>query len=416
GGVFSAILFNATSGTSKAIHSVCPETSSSTYNIPTVLQGLKLLHENFGHLSWAKLFDSAIRLAKNGFSIDETLASALKSDMEKIKSDLCDLFCHKNGSIKGQGSKVTNQKLSELLQTVSVLMENNSHFSETLGMKLAEDLPQTEKPDFVKNVQRCKGEINDPFTVKKDKYTVFTAAPPVFGGIISDILKRAGEHNLSLQSIADLNSRASSYINLLNAAKLIYSNSLAMEHQSPGDLFALNTVGSHIGVLDSSGNVLIISASLNSSFGLKQFLPSTGVILNDFTVHSAPNMLSWNCLSVLKFQDDDEIIGIGVTGGKSVPYLVTQIIINKVHYKMSFQEAVRGPFFHLEMTNPKLFSTYISGISNTSDIFKLLIDKEPQIKTMDETGEDFLALILDSYAGHVGAFGIPPANAHSDGY
>ncbi|XP_066566688.1 glutathione hydrolase 6 [Amia ocellicauda] len=417
GGVFSAIHYNGTSGISKAIQSLCPETPSTMYGVPATLQTLKLLHQHFGNLNYTKLFESAIRLAKDGFSIDESLARALKRNQAQIHSSrLCDLFCDENGAIKGEGSNVTNHNLSELLRSVSVLMLNDAPFPETLAMKLAADLPQIEQQDFVRNVQRCGGEINDPLIVEKETYTVFTAASPVSGRIISDVLKEAGEQNLSLWSVADLNSTASSYINLLNSAKLIYSNSLPMEHQSPGDLFALNTAGSHIGVLDSSGNVLIISASLNSSFGSKRFLPSTGVTLSDVTMHSAASSLSCNCPSVLKLKSEDEILGIGVTGGMSVPFLVAQIIVNAVHFETSFRELLRSPLLHVGMTGPESFLVHMSGVSNSSALFQLLLDREPELRATNESIADFLGLILDSHAGHVGAIGIPAANAYTDGY
>ncbi|XP_036383694.1 glutathione hydrolase 6 isoform X2 [Megalops cyprinoides] len=426
GGVFSGIHYNRTSGTYKGFHSTFPKASSAAYGIPATLQGVKQLHSQFGHLKWEKLFTGATRLAKEGFLVDGSLARALKSNQARIiQSSLCDLFCDRKDTIKALGSRVTNQKLSELLHDVSL----NDHFLENLATKLAEDLPQTERQDFVENVQQCRGEINDALVVEKQEYTIFTAASPLSSRIISDLLQRAREQNLPPWSNTDLNSSASTYINLLSTARLIYNNSLALESQRLEGLFTLKTAGSHIGVLDSAGNVLIISTSLNSSFGSMQLFPSTGVILSDFFSHPTDSALLWSCPLVLKLKHDDdgddgedggdeeeEVLAIGVVGGLSAPFAAAQIILNKMNNGKSPLESVASPLLHFETGSPDSFSGCVSGVSNGTDVYRQLLEREEQMQSVEQCSDTTLALILQSHAGHVGAYGAPVANAYTDGY
>ncbi|KAJ8380529.1 hypothetical protein SKAU_G00013070 [Synaphobranchus kaupii] len=425
GGVFSAIHYNSTSRTHKAMRSVSHGALSAAYGIPAALQGVKQLHTLFGRCEWEKLFSGAVKLAKDGFDVDQVLAAALTSNREKIlQSNLCDLFCDGNDTTKVLGSRVTNQKLAELLQFVSL---NGSHFPESLALKLAEDLPLTERRGFVENVQQCRVEIDDPLIVEKEEYAVYGATSPLSSGIISDVLGKAGEQNLSPWNNADLKRSAYAYIRLLTAGRLIYNSSLAKENQSVEDLLALNPVGSHIGVLDGSGNVLIISSSLNSPFGSKRLLPSSGVILSNVNLNPADNVLLWSCPLIVKLKhndgdndddddDDDGVLAVGVTGGLSAPFVAAQIIMSKVRGGKSAQDSVTGPLLHLETGSSGSLSGCVSAVSNRSDVYRLLLEREGRLEGVGRCSDSTLALILQGHAGHVGAYGAPAAGAHADGY
>lgn len=427
GGVFSAILYNSTSRTHKAIRPVSHGSSSAAYGIPATLQGVKQLHSLFGHCGWEKLFSGAAKLAKDGFQVDQALADALISNRKKIlESNLCDLFCDGKGSVKVLDSKVANQKLAELLQFVSL---NGPRFPESLAVKLAEDLPPTERQGFVENVQQCGVEINDPLIVETEEYSVYGATSPLSNRIISDVLGKVGEQNLLPWNNADLNSSASTYVSLLTAAKLIYNDNLAKENRSVEDLLALNPTGSHIGVLDGAGNVLIISSSLNSPFGSKRLLPSTGVLLSDVSPHPADDVLPWSCPLIVKLKhdhgdedhdhdddDDDEMLAVGVTGGLSAPFVAAQIIASKVRGGKSAQDAATGPLLRLETGSSGLLSGCVSTATNRTDVYRLLLEREGRLEGVDRCPDSTLALMLQAHAEHMGAYGAPAALAHADGY
>ena len=47
--------------------------------VPGELRGWELLHRKHGKLSWAKLFEGAIQLARYGFTVNQDLAAALNN-------------------------------------------------------------------------------------------------------------------------------------------------------------------------------------------------------------------------------------------------------------------------------------------------------------------------------------------------
>uniref|UniRef100_A0A4W4EBT4 Gamma-glutamyltransferase 7 n=1 Tax=Electrophorus electricus TaxID=8005 RepID=A0A4W4EBT4_ELEEL len=214
GGAFSAILYNGTTGSLKVIYSTGPQVPSMPYGVPSILQGVRELHSRWGHSEWRSLFQGAIGLAEDGFLIDGILGRALEAHEDEITtSDLCDLFCNESRHLKSTGMLMSNRNLAELLRGASL---NESHFPETLAMKLAEDLSLHERPAFSAAVQRSHGEINEPLIAEGEKYTVLSDTSPLTGLMLSVILERVREQSVAFQGSGDLNSVAASYASLFN--------------------------------------------------------------------------------------------------------------------------------------------------------------------------------------------------------
>ena len=71
-------------------NSTTPETLSTlgglAIGIPGELRGWEMLHKRHGKLPWKKLFEPAIRMARNGFNVTVDLAMAI-SECKSV------LFC-----------------------------------------------------------------------------------------------------------------------------------------------------------------------------------------------------------------------------------------------------------------------------------------------------------------------------------
>ncbi|XP_051525907.1 glutathione hydrolase 5 proenzyme-like isoform X1 [Myxocyprinus asiaticus] len=418
GGVFSAILYNHTTGSFKAIRDTSHKLP--TYGAPSLLQGLRLLHSNYGLLEWRKLFEGATKVAKDGFHIDGILSRALETLKEKIlQSRLCDVFCNTTGHVKSEGAHIANENLSELLLSVSL---NSSHFLETLAVKLAQDISEAERPAFLAAVQAGSGEISEPLITEKEKYAILSAPSQLTGRMVSNILDRVREQNLSFQSDGGFNNAIASYNTLLNLAHEFFNTSLS-------EILTLNTTSSHIGALDSHGNFIVISTSLNSTWGSGQYLPSSGVFLNDFTsnITQLP-FFSFPLVVKIKGEDDaddhdingeaqdDEMQFVAVTGGLSALLQSVVMLRKLVDFGMSAPETVNSPLLHIKPGGPKLLSGCMCVVTNGSTVYSMLSEGDGQVQKVDGCSDHFLSMLLQLKAEHIGVYGVPTTEVHADGY
>ncbi|ROL51387.1 Glutathione hydrolase 6 [Anabarilius grahami] len=408
GGVFSAILYKDDTKSFKAIHDTSQQLPS--YRAPSLLQGLQLLHSNYGHLEWSRLFEGATKLAKDGFRIDGILYRALETHKDKIlQSGLSGLFCDTDGRVKSEGERVANGNLSELLLSVSL---NGSHFPENLAVKLAQDISEAERPAFLAAVQAGSGEINEPLIVEKEKCTILSAPLQHTGGMVSNILDRVREQNLTFPSHGDLGNASASYKALLNLVNEFLNT-------SQRDIFTLNTTSSHVGVLDSHGNFIVISTSLNSAWGSGQYLPSSGVILNDFTsdITQVPYFSFPLVLNVYDNEEDQdkETVLVAVTGGLSAVIHSVVMLRNLVDVGLSVNDTVSSPLLYIEQGGPdsESLSGCMSDVTNNTVVFRMLSEQDGWVKEVGECSDGFLSMHLQLKSEHVGVFG---ATVYADGY
>ncbi|XP_022523262.2 glutathione hydrolase 6 isoform X1 [Astyanax mexicanus] len=433
GGMFSAVLYNFTTGSCNSIRSTAPQLPSASYGVPSVLQGLKDLHSQWGRSEWSRLFKDAITLAEDGFHIDGVLGRALATHKEKIlQSEACDIFCDGSGRVKSAGVLAGNQNLSELLRAASL---NESHFPETLAMKLAEDLSARERPTFLAALRQSRGEINESLIAPGEKYTVLSAGSPYAGPMLSDILERVREQSLSFQSAAgDLNRAAATFASLLNLTQGLDNRAPAEKNQDLAELLALDTQSSHIGVLDGKGNFIVMSASLNNTWGSGRFLPSSGVMLSSFTSNiSDVPYFSFPLLVKINNDDDDdsndtesndtqgeseedkEVQIIATTGGLSA-LLNAAVLLQRLDFGTAPADAVSSPLLHLQWGNSTAMAVCLSSISNSSDVYRLLSETDGQLQQVDECSDGTLSMVLRFHAEHASAYGAPVSSAHADGY
>ena len=88
---------------------------------PGALRLLELAHKEKGRLPWARLFDSAIKLAEDGFALSPRLFSALSGANAVLKTDPVTgpYFYQSNGQPKAVGTIIKNPELAATLRTIA---------------------------------------------------------------------------------------------------------------------------------------------------------------------------------------------------------------------------------------------------------------------------------------------------------
>ncbi|XP_073540463.1 glutathione hydrolase 6-like isoform X2 [Phyllobates terribilis] len=343
GGVFTSIYFNGTTQNASVLNTIPIDASPIPYGIPTVLQGLWSLHQAHGRKPWSELFSPAVHLARQGFLMDSSLHAALEKNQMKITSSesLQRLFYDGN-SLKTVGASVANVQLGDVLEIARNMVD--PALPDAIIQKLLSDIAVTDRETFRETLSMGHPISSDPVQIHLDGFTLFSSSVPTSGRILSSSVQEVYQRhkNMSSATISEI---------LINSLKAMYQvagawppdpteNGSAAGVRSQQDVAP---VGSNVLVADSNGDLLVISLTLNSTFGSGFVSPSTGILLSDFVQGTAsvvsPTVLFWACPSVL-LGSDNEVMGLAGRGGSSLPFSLAQVLLSQVLLQTDLPESI----------------------------------------------------------------------------
>ncbi|MCR4539766.1 gamma-glutamyltransferase [Pseudomonas sp. 18.1.10] len=381
--------------------------------VPGTVSGMELALSKYGTLKRAQVIAPAIKLAENGFALEQgdiDLLHTATGEFEKDK-DMRGIFLH-NGQPMQVGQKLVQKDLAKTLKEISA--KGNDGFYKGWVAKALVDSSQAGKGIITQaDLDTYKTRELAPIECDYRGYHVVSAPPPSSGGVvicqIMNILEGYPMADLGYHSAQGLHYQIeamrhayvdrNSYLgdpdfvqnpiaHLLDkdyAAKL----RAAIEPQKAGDSQAIkpgvsphegnNTT--HYSIVDKWGNAVSVTYTLNDWFGAGVMASKTGVILNDemddFTVKvGVPNMYGLvqgeaNAIApgkaplssmspTIVTKDGKAVMVVGTPGGSRIITATLLTILNVIDYKMNIQEAVDAPRFHQqwmpETTNLETFA------------------------------------------------------------
>ncbi|MEX5558935.1 gamma-glutamyltransferase [Pseudomonas rhodesiae] len=381
--------------------------------VPGTVSGMELALSKYGTLKRAQVIAPAIKLAENGFALEQgdiDLLHTATGEFAKDK-DLRGIFLH-NGQPLRVGQKLVQKDLARTLKEISA--RGSDGFYKGWVAKALVDSSQAGKGIITQaDLDKYKTRELAPIECDYRGYHVVSAPPPSSGGVvicqIMNILEGYPMADLGYHSAQGLHYQIeamrhayvdrNSYLgdpdfvqnpidHLLDkdyAAKL----RAAIEPQKAGDSQAIkpgvaphegnNTT--HYSIVDKWGNAVSVTYTLNDWFGAGVMASKTGVILNDemddFTVKvGVPNMYGLvqgeaNAIApgkaplssmspTIVTKDGKAVMVVGTPGGSRIITATLLTILNVIDYKMNIQEAVDAPRFHQqwmpETTNLETFA------------------------------------------------------------
>ncbi len=148
----------------------------------------------------------------------------------------------------------------------------------------------------------------------------------------------------------------------------------------------------HYSIVDSQGNAVSVTYTLNDWFGAKVTAAKTGILLNDemddFTAKlGVPNLYGLvqgeaNSITpgkrplssmspTIVSRDGKPVMVIGTPGGSRIITVVVLCILNVIDYGMNIQEAIDAPRFHQQWL-PE--TTNVETFALSPDTRKILVD------------------------------------------
>jgi gamma-glutamyltranspeptidase/glutathione hydrolase len=365
--------------------------------VPGTVAGLEAIHQKFGSLPWKELVQPAIDLAKNGYRVTEKQAQSLASKRaEFIQMNGDSTFYAQNFEA---GSVVKNLALAKTLERIAV--EGSAGFYKGPNAEaLIERVQETGGIMTLEDLKAYKPVWRIPVYFNYKDLRLITIGPPSSGGIcLGQIMKMIAPYDIgqykqnseeAVQIMVEAERRSyadrSKYLGdpdfiSIPSDSLLDTTYLAarMENFSfneatpssaiePGSIiWEESEETTHYSILDSMGNAVAVTTTLNGSYGSKVYVESGGYFLNnemdDFSSKpGVPNMfgliggkanaiapekrmLSAMTPTIVEKNGKLSMI-VGTPGGSTIITSVLQTVLNVYEFGMSIQEAVTAPRFH----------------------------------------------------------------------
>ncbi|WP_346831003.1 gamma-glutamyltransferase [Pseudomonas abietaniphila] len=396
---------------------VVPDLSSKGHlavGVPGTVSGMEMALSKYGTKKRAEVMAPAIKLAENGFALEQGDVDLLHTATDEFKADAKDLgtiFLNK-GQPMQVGDKLVQKDLAKTLKEISA--KGTDGFYKGWVAKAIVDSSQAGKGIIVQaDLDKYKTRELAPVECDYRGYHVVSAPPPSSGGVviceIMNILegypmKELGYHSAQgmhyqIEAMRHAYVDRNSYLgdpdfvkNPINhlldrdyAAKL----RAAIEPQKagvsqdikPGVAPHEGNNTTHYSIVDKWGNAVSVTYTLNDWFGAGVMASKTGVILNDemddFTSKvGVPNMYGLvqgeaNAIApgktplssmspTIVTKDGKAVMVVGTPGGSRIITATLLTMLNVIDYGMNIQEAVDAPRFHQqwmpETTNLERFA------------------------------------------------------------
>ncbi len=371
-------------------------TGPHAIGVPGIPAGLWAIHKRFGKLHWSQLFDIPIRLADKGHPItgENVQRSAMAKDLFNAAGKK--YFLNKKGQPYKPGQRVIQKQLAKALK----LMRNRGITPFYEG-KIARDIVSTiTKEGGVmsrKDLAQYKVRWLDPIKSQFKGHDLYLMPPPSSGGLlIAASLKMA--EKLKMEKLEPLSTLEFHYFseimkinfrnrNLLGDPDFVKNPTAPFLDEKkidqwvarikPDKILKVEPVNSvefqesnqttNFSVLDSKGNGVAMTITLNGIFGSKIVTNTYGIALNnemdDFTtrpgeanlfgltqgknnyVEAGKRPLS-SMSPTLVGKNGKIVMALGAPGGPKIITGVLQTLYRVLAQDFNMEEAIHAPRVH----------------------------------------------------------------------
>lgn len=406
--------------------------SGLSIGVPGTVRGLALAHEKYGSgkLTFAQLIEPAIRLAREGFEIEDDLADSLPGAVAKFKRHPASTAIFlKEGKPLAIGDRLVQTDLATTLEGIAK-GGPDSFYTGRVAAAIAASVRAAGGVMTEADLADYRAVIRAPVKGSYRGYEIASMPPPSSGGVhlvqILNILEGFDLTKLGSGSAAGLHLMAEAmkpayadratflgdpdrvkvpvkgliskkYAGTLRLALSADRARSADEIKAGDPLPYESDQTTHFSVIDAEGNAVANTYTLNFSYGMGMVAPGTGVLMNnemdDFSakagaqnayglvggdtnsVHPGARPLSSMTPTIL-FRDGKPILVTGSPGGSRIITTVLQVIVNVVDFGMNIAEAVAAPRIHHQWQPDTLVVE--QGLS--PDTIKLLLDKGHRVQ------------------------------------
>ena len=370
--------------------------------VPGSVAGFHHALTRYGTLPWEEVLQPAIKLAEDGFVIPHDLANTLASKRyrERLSADpaAAKVFFKENKEIYSAG-EILVQK--DLAWTLKQLSQNGpeAFYSGDIAKLIVKEMERNGGLITLQDLKNYNVAERQPLEGSYKGYKVVSMPPSSSGGthliqmlnmledfpikemgfgsadtihILAEVMKRAYADRSKYLGDSDFYKVPSSLISKKYAKALNKDISLDQvtpsNEVSPGNPYPYESPDTtHFSVMDSYGNAVSNTYTLNFSYGSGKMIPGTGMLINnemdDFSskpgtpngyglLGSEANAIEGNkrplssMTPTIIFKDQKPYMVFGSPGGSRIITTVLQVALNVMEHEMNIAQAVHSPRMH----------------------------------------------------------------------
>ncbi len=377
---------------------------------PGTVAGLSLALESYGSWPLRRVMQPAITLAKNGFIVNQALASDLAGYGKEVLINHPNskaVFFKTDGQPYAQGEKLVQPQLARSLELIAA-QGPRAFYQGDIASQITGEMRRQGGLIGKADLAAYRAVERQPVSGTYRGYRIFSMPPPSSGGIhiieilnilenfdlakmgagsadaiqvMSEAMKFAyadrsqylGDPDFVNVPVAALTSKA--YAKTL-AQRISLARAIPSAMIKPGRLPPYESAQTtHYSIADGQGNAVAVTYTLNTFFGSGIMAGNSGILLNnemdDFSAQpGVPNMyglvggeanavqagkrpLSSMSPTIVE-KDGKTWLVTGSPGGSRIITTVLQILVDTIDFKQNIADATDAPRFHQQWTPDQL--------------------------------------------------------------
>lgn len=378
---------------------------SLAVGIPGIAAGLWEIHQKYGKLKWAQLFDEPLRLAEQGFPV----SGEWVGDTRETKNDFNvagKKYFFKNESDYKPGEILRQPQLAKALRKLRD-EGPKAFYSGDIGKDIITTLKKSGGVMAIQDLQNYKVRWLTPLQKDYLGHTIYMMPPPSSSGVLTstmiglaektDLAKKTPTSIEEYHLLAEIFKMAfrgrpllgdpdftKNPVTELSSSKYIKTLADQISSRKPVKLSALSdevlkkesSETTNFTVMDADGNTVVMTITLNGTYGSAMVSDKYGIALNnqmdDFTtIPDKPNMYGLvqgkanfvqagkrplsSMSPTIVTKNNKTVLGVGGAGGPRIITGVFQTWYRVVANNYDMDRALQTPRIHHQFLPEQIF-------------------------------------------------------------
>ena len=367
--------------------------------VPGAVDGMFALHQKYGSLPMAELIEPSVEISLRGYALTPLAAEILNTKQEEFQTYNRWSTPYHSDQIWEAGDTIRQPDLAQTLKQIQN-KGRNGFYDGIVADQIVAEMQSGNGLISHADLKNYQSVWRKPITGNYRGHQIISMAPPSSGGIALLQLLQGTEG----YPIADWGHNSTKTIHLMSelerrvyADRALYLGDpdfvkvpikqllkpsynqrrfadISFDAVTPSERVSAGEIPpsespetTHLSVVDTNGNAVAITTTLNSSFGNKVMVKGAGFFLNnemdDFSSKPGSSnqfgliggeanaivphkrMLSSMTPTIVTYKDQLKMV-VGTPGGSTIITSVYQTLLNVIDHGMGMQEAVNAKRVH----------------------------------------------------------------------